>query len=79
MRRREFSVSSSFSEVPNELFSDYCKKVYGKQKITKNEMRESTICQRENDFYVNTVKNFRDRRYISLRQASSTIAQSGRR
>ncbi|EFO95728.1 hypothetical protein CRE_13961 [Caenorhabditis remanei] len=42
---------------------DYCRRVYGKTHLTKNEMRETTICQRENHFYVETVKAFRDRRY----------------
>ena len=31
---------------------------------TIEEVRTATICQRENPFYVNTVKAFRDRRYI---------------
>ena len=26
-------------------------------------MKTATVCQRENPFYVNTVRNFRDRRY----------------
>lgn len=42
---------------------DYCKKVYSKTHVTREEKRETTICQRENPFYVNTVLAFRDRRY----------------
>lgn len=42
---------------------DYCRRVYGKTHLTRLEMRETTICQRENHFYVETVKAFRDRRY----------------
>ncbi|XP_033149828.1 DNA polymerase epsilon catalytic subunit A [Drosophila busckii] len=43
--------------------SDYCRKAYKKTKITKLETRNSTICQQENSFYVDTVRAFRDRRY----------------
>jgi DNA polymerase epsilon subunit 1 len=42
---------------------DYSKKNYHKIKQTETVERESIICQRENPFYVNTVRNFRDRRY----------------
>ena len=31
--------------------------------MTKREERTATICQRENSFYVDTVRAFRDRRY----------------
>ena len=43
--------------------SDYSKKIYHKIHETKTIEREAIICQRENPFYVNTVKDFRDRRY----------------
>ncbi|BFF93033.1 DNA polymerase epsilon catalytic subunit A [Drosophila madeirensis] len=43
--------------------SDYCRKAYKKTKLTKLETRNSTICQKENSFYVDTVRAFRDRRY----------------
>ncbi|XP_055847285.1 DNA polymerase epsilon catalytic subunit 1 isoform X2 [Episyrphus balteatus] len=43
--------------------SDYCRKVYKKTKVVKLEERTSTICQKENSFYVDTVRAFRDRRY----------------
>ena len=42
---------------------EYCHKAYKKTKITKVDGRETTICQRENSFYVDTVRAFRDRRY----------------
>ncbi|SPQ99410.1 unnamed protein product (mitochondrion) [Plasmodiophora brassicae] len=41
----------------------YSTKVYKKQYEESIETRSATICQRENPFYVNTVLNFRDRRY----------------
>ena len=46
-----------------DVLIDYCKKAYKKVHITREEERESMICQRENSFYVDTVRAFRDRRY----------------
>jgi len=59
----------SYHELPpserhsllKKRLGDYSRKVYKKNTATKVEMRESTICQRENSFYVNTVRAFRDR------------------
>ncbi|CAM9478652.1 unnamed protein product [Pylaiella littoralis] len=42
---------------------NYAHKVYKKTKVTKEEERVDTVCMRENPFYVNTVRAFRDRRY----------------
>ncbi|KZF24567.1 DNA polymeras-like protein epsilon [Xylona heveae TC161] len=42
---------------------DYSKKIYHKIHDARTIEREAIICQRENPFYVDTVKNFRDRRY----------------
>ncbi|XP_019487455.1 PREDICTED: DNA polymerase epsilon catalytic subunit A [Hipposideros armiger] len=43
--------------------ADYCRKAYKKTHVTKVGERLTTICQRENSFYVDTVRAFRDRRY----------------
>ncbi|XP_047418330.1 DNA polymerase epsilon catalytic subunit A isoform X1 [Sciurus carolinensis] len=43
--------------------ADYCRKAYQKIHLTRVEERLTTICQRENSFYVDTVRAFRDRRY----------------
>lgn len=40
----------------------YCRKVYKKQKVTRVQEKTTTICQKENSFYVDTVRAFRDRR-----------------
>ncbi|XP_004343753.2 DNA polymerase epsilon catalytic subunit [Capsaspora owczarzaki ATCC 30864] len=66
----------SYHELPSEeqvsLLKDrlkkYIKNAYKKNKITKIEERESTVCMRENPFYVNTVLAFRDRRYQYKRE-----------
>ena len=43
--------------------AEYCRKAYKKVHSTRMEERTATICQRENSFYVDTVRAFRDRRY----------------
>jgi len=42
---------------------EYCRTAYGLIKTTKEEKRQETVCMRENSFYVDTVRDFRDRRY----------------
>ena len=42
---------------------DFCQKAYKKTHVTKMEERTATTCQRENPFYIDTVRAFRDRRY----------------
>ncbi|XP_018571015.1 DNA polymerase epsilon catalytic subunit A [Anoplophora glabripennis] len=51
------------ADLEKKRLSIYCRKVYKKLKITRVEERNTTICQRENSFYVDTVRAFRDRRY----------------
>ncbi|KAL8972815.1 MAG: hypothetical protein Q9183_000342 [Haloplaca sp. 2 TL-2023] len=59
---QDLSVEEQALMVKKRL-SDYSKKIYHKIHETKTIEREAIICQRENPFYVDTVKNFRDRRY----------------
>lgn len=59
---QDLSIDEQASMVKKRL-SDYSKKIYHKIHETKTMEREAIICQRENPFYVDTVKNFRDRRY----------------
>ncbi|CAL1710904.1 unnamed protein product [Somion occarium] len=47
----------------HKRLGDYSRKVYKKIKDTRVENREAIICQRENPFYIDTVRRFRDRRY----------------
>lgn len=61
----------TFDELPyaeqatliKKRLSDYGKKVYHRIKQSEVVTREAIICQRENPFYVDTVRSFRDRRY----------------
>uniref|UniRef100_A0A8C3Y6J6 DNA polymerase epsilon catalytic subunit n=1 Tax=Catharus ustulatus TaxID=91951 RepID=A0A8C3Y6J6_CATUS len=51
------------AKYEKKRLADYCCKAYKKIHVTKVEERVTTICQRENSFYVDTVRAFRDRRY----------------
>uniref|UniRef100_A0A8C0HBU2 DNA polymerase epsilon catalytic subunit n=1 Tax=Chelonoidis abingdonii TaxID=106734 RepID=A0A8C0HBU2_CHEAB len=51
------------AKFEKKRLADYCRKAYKKLHVTKVEERITTICQRENSFYVDTVRAFRDRRY----------------
>lgn len=58
----ELSIEDQASIVKKRL-QEYSKKIYHKIHDSKTMEREAIICQRENPFYVNTVRSFRDRRY----------------
>lgn len=58
----ELSPSEQSALLQRRL-ADYSKKVYKRAHDTKTVVREAIICQRENPFYINTVRDFRDRRY----------------
>ncbi|RJE19848.1 DNA polymerase [Aspergillus sclerotialis] len=58
----DMSAEEQASIVKKRL-QDYSKKIYHKIHDSKTMTREAIICQRENPFYVNTVRSFRDRRY----------------
>lgn len=58
----DLSYTEQASMIKKRL-TDYSKKVYHRVKQTEIVTRESIVCQRENPFYVNTVRDFRDRRY----------------
>ncbi|XP_020973388.1 DNA polymerase epsilon catalytic subunit A isoform X5 [Arachis ipaensis] len=65
-------LSKSFLDLPKaeqqlrlkDRLKKYCQKAY-KRVLNKpvTELREAGICMRENPFYVDTVRSFRDRRY----------------
>lgn len=58
----KLSEAEKAAQVKKRL-SDYSRKVYSRIHQTEIKEREAIICQRENPFYVNTVRDFRDRRY----------------
>ncbi|KAG9430527.1 DNA polymerase epsilon catalytic subunit A [Apis mellifera carnica] len=63
--RRAFHELSKEEQASYEKkrLTEYCKKAYKKVKITNMEEKTQTVCQKENSFYVDTVRAFRDRRY----------------
>lgn len=71
----ELPQSEQNSKLKSRL-KDYSKKVYKVTHQETEEERESIICMRENSFYVDTVRAFRDRRYIykdKLKQAQREL------
>ncbi|KAJ9368773.1 hypothetical protein DTO282E5_6508 [Paecilomyces variotii] len=58
----ELSTEEQAAVVKKRL-QEYSKKIYHKIHDSKTVEREAIICQRENPFYVDTVRSFRDRRY----------------
>jgi DNA polymerase epsilon subunit 1 len=59
---QELSVDEQASLVKKRL-QEYSKKIYHKIHDATTIEREAIICQRENPFYIDTVRDFRDRRY----------------
>ncbi|KKY15635.1 putative dna polymerase epsilon catalytic subunit a [Phaeomoniella chlamydospora] len=58
----DLSLDEQAAAVKKRL-QEYSKKIYHKIHDARTIEREAIICQRENPFYVNTVRDFRDRRY----------------
>ncbi|KAL1836329.1 hypothetical protein VTJ49DRAFT_5300 [Mycothermus thermophilus] len=59
---QELSADEQASLIKKRL-QIYSQKVYHKIRESTTIVREAIICQRENPFYINTVRDFRDRRY----------------
>ncbi|VEL26161.1 unnamed protein product [Protopolystoma xenopodis] len=65
------TVSKNFFELDNNeqaavekrRLTEFCRRAYKRIHQTRIEERNAMICQRENSFYVDTVRAFRDRRY----------------
>ncbi|KAG5645676.1 hypothetical protein DXG03_005514 [Asterophora parasitica] len=63
VRRFSDLTEAEQTALLHKRLGDYSRKVYRKTKDTRVENREAIVCQRENPFYVDTVRTFRDRRY----------------
>lgn len=63
--KRKFTdlAAAEQTALIHKRLGDYSRKVYKKTKDTRIETKESIVCQRENPFYIDTVRSFRDRRY----------------
>lgn len=53
----------TFAEKLKARIKQYCSSSYKKVHTTSIELKTDTVCMRENPFYVDTVRDFRDRRY----------------
>ena len=51
------------AKIVKQRLKQYANKVYKKTKVVTEKLKTNTVCMRENPFYVNTVRTFRDRRY----------------
>ncbi|CCC66626.1 hypothetical protein NCAS_0A00660 [Naumovozyma castellii] len=58
----ELSYTDQVAHIKKRL-TEYSRKVYHRVKVSEIVEREAIVCQRENPFYVDTVRGFRDRRY----------------
>lgn len=71
LSRERFENGKGFHELDekeqagliSKRLKDYSKNAYKRTKVTSEVTRTDTVCMRENDFYVDTVRNFRDKRY----------------
>lgn len=52
-----------FNEKLKKRVKNYCSTAHKRVHETKTETKTDTVCMRENPFYVDTVRDFRDRRY----------------
>lgn len=60
-----FSELTEFEQrtLIRKRLADYSQKVYKRTRKSETVQRTSVVCQRENSFYIDTVRSFRDRRY----------------
>lgn len=71
LRREAVGDGRAFHDLSDKEQADlvasrlktYSRNAYRKTKITEEITKTDTVCMRENDFYVDTVRRFRDRRY----------------
>merc|ERR1719379_2538999 len=59
---RELTEKERTNEVVKAV-REFSQKAYRRVKSSVAEQKNDIVCQRENSFYVDTVKSFRDRRY----------------
>lgn len=62
-RRFQDLTENEQMELTRKRLQTFSQKIYHRIHETKTIEREAIICQRENPFYIDTVRDFRDRRY----------------
>jgi DNA polymerase epsilon subunit 1 len=73
---KDVPESEQATLVANRL-KVYARNAYRKTKVTEEITREDIVCMRENDFYVDTVRRFRDRRYDYKKMTKSWKGRIG--
>jgi DNA polymerase epsilon subunit 1 len=71
LSREVLPDGENFNDLPEKSqatmiaarLKEYSRHAFRKTKITEEVTRKDIVCMRENDFYVETVRRFRDRRY----------------
>jgi len=61
--KQEGGLEGNKHDLLKARVKKYCQNVYKQAHKTEVELKEDTVCMRENPFYVDTVRSFRDRRY----------------
>ncbi|OAG29280.1 DNA polymerase epsilon subunit 1 [Nematocida displodere] len=74
--REETNRELPYEERLKSRVIEYAKKISRRTREIIIEEKQSTICQRENPFYVNAVRTFRDRRNEYKRFAKKAAAQA---
>ncbi|CAD5218192.1 unnamed protein product [Bursaphelenchus okinawaensis] len=65
-------------KIEKKRIDEFCRRAHGKIHTAREEKRTTRICQRENSFYVDTVRAFRDRRYdykALLKKAKNQLSE----
>ena len=65
------------AEMVASRLKDYSRNAFRKTKITEEVTRKDVVCMRENDFYVETVRRFRDRRYDYKKMTKTWKGKAG--
>lgn len=63
-QQKDFNITVQADQLKlKQRVKKYCQKVYKTIHQNKIDLKADTVCMRENSFYVDTVRDFRDRRY----------------
>lgn len=75
--RNFFENSDSYKVLLKKRVQAYSRMHYNYVKKASREPRTDTVCMRENPFYVDTVRDFRDRRYEFKRLVKVWLGKLG--
>ena len=76
-QRSVFENTEGYDKMLKKRVADYARMHYNHIRREKREVRRDTVCMRENPFYVDTVRDFRDRRYEFKRLVKVWLGKLG--